>query len=88
LKKQIVNYYTCTKNFKEKFVDELSNITEEMDQEKEKEELQNYYAKNPNMIIKKSLSKDKEESEATVEKEKVGFMKGIFGGNKKKKSKK
>ena len=31
LKKSIVNYYTCTKSFKEKFVDELQRITEKLD---------------------------------------------------------
>lgn len=36
LKKQIVNFYTCTKNYKEKFVEELQQITEGIENEKEK----------------------------------------------------
>ncbi len=36
LKKQIVNFYTCTKNYKEKFVEELQQITEGIEHEKEK----------------------------------------------------
>lgn len=31
MKKNIVNYYTCTKSFKEKFVGELKRITEKID---------------------------------------------------------
>jgi hypothetical protein len=31
LKKQIVNLYTCTKNYKEKFVQELQQITTAID---------------------------------------------------------
>jgi hypothetical protein len=38
----IVNYYTCTRNFKDKFVEELGLITEEMNNEKDKEELRAY----------------------------------------------
>lgn len=53
-----MNYYTCTKNFKEKFVDELEHITEEMNAEKEKEEMQSYYKENPNLLLKTSKSKE------------------------------
>jgi hypothetical protein len=42
LKKQIVNYYTCTKNFKEKFVAEVKHITERLDEEREKVEMEQY----------------------------------------------
>ena len=86
LKKQIVNYYTCTKNFKEKFVEELEQITEEMDADKDKEEMQSYYRENPNLLLKASKSKEKEE---VVEKEeKKSLINTIFGGNKKAKKKK
>lgn len=87
LKKQIVNYYTCTKNFKEKFVEELEQITEEMDAEKDKEEMQSYYKDNPNLLLKGSKSKEKEEVPAEKE-EKRGLLNTIFGGNKKGKKKK
>ena len=53
-----MNYYTCTKNFKEKFVQELEQITEEMDAEKDKEEMQSYYKENPNLLPKTSKSKE------------------------------
>lgn len=39
LKKQIVNYYTCTKKFKDKFVEELQQITQRMDEENFKAEI-------------------------------------------------
>ena len=34
LKKTIVNLTTCTKNYKDKFVEELGHVTEELDQER------------------------------------------------------
>ena len=42
LKKSIVNLYTCTKNYKEKFVAELKKVTDDLDLEKEKEEMKQY----------------------------------------------
>lgn len=60
LKKQIVNYYTCTRSFKEKFVDELMRITEQMHSEKEKAEMREWAEKNPGLLLKKSKSKEGE----------------------------
>lgn len=40
LKKQIVNYYTCTKNYKDKFVAEVSHIMERLNELREKEEME------------------------------------------------
>lgn len=37
--------YTCTKNYKEKFVAELQQVTQALDLEKEKEEMKNYKTK-------------------------------------------
>ena len=45
MKKSIVNYYTGTKNYKEKFVEELKRITEELDEETEMKEMKNYKGK-------------------------------------------
>lgn len=47
LKKQIVNYYTCTKNFKEKFLKEVKNITAILDEEKERAEMEAFINKPP-----------------------------------------
>lgn len=57
LKKSIVNYYTCTKSFKEKFVSELQTITVSMDEQKEKEEMK----KSSSALAKKEKSKGAEE---------------------------
>ncbi len=57
LKKQIVNYYTCTRSFKEKFVEELMLITEQLSSEKEKAEMKEWMEKNQGLYLKKSKSK-------------------------------
>lgn len=42
LKKQIVNYYTSTKSFKEKFVEEVKHITENLQDVRDKAEMEEY----------------------------------------------
>jgi uncharacterized membrane-anchored protein YhcB (DUF1043 family) len=64
-----VNYYTCTRSYKDKFVEELIRITEEIDNEKEKEEMREYCAKNPGLLLKKSKSGGKEEPAKKEKKE-------------------
>lgn len=73
MKKTIVNLYTCTKNYKEKFVEELSHITENLDHEREIEEMKNYTVKT------KSEPKFQKEEE-----EKGGLLNGIMSWGKSK----
>ena len=73
LKKSIVNLYTCTKNYKEKFVAELQQVTNLLDEEREKEEMKQYI---PNRT-------------KSDEKQKGGFFENVFGlGKTKSKGKK
>lgn len=84
----IVNYYTCTRNFKEKFVEELMLITEEMNAEREKEEMKAYTESISKLTLNKSKS-GKEQPQKPKEKEakeeKTGLLKSLFGGKKNKK---
>jgi ABC-type hemin transport system substrate-binding protein len=81
LKKQIVNFYTCTKNYKDKFVQELNQITEIMNQQQEAEELKKYQeevSKGNSLPLMLTKSKSKNE-------EKKGFLEKIGITNSKKK---
>jgi hypothetical protein len=57
LKKQIVNYYTCTKNFKDKFVEEVKHITERLDEEKDRAEMKAYVSQPLRETKSKSIEK-------------------------------
>ena len=74
MKKTIVNLYTCTKNYKDKFVEEMAQITTALDLEKETEELKQY-------MPGKGRSEDKRE-------EKKGFFEALGLGKTKSKGKK
>jgi hypothetical protein len=65
--------YTCTKNYKDKFVEEMAQITAALDLEKETEELKQY-------MPTKIKSEDKRE-----EGKKTGFFEGLMGGKTKSK---
>jgi hypothetical protein len=82
-----VNYYTCTRSFKEKFVEELMVITEQMSSEREKAEMKEWMEKNPGLLLTKSKSKEAEkEKKAPVESEKKeekrSLINTIFGSKK------
>lgn len=61
----IVNYYTCTKNYKDAFVKELNHITKAYDLEKEKEELKGYM--NAPLSVSKSKSGSRNDNDEKKE---------------------
>jgi hypothetical protein len=78
LKKTIVNLTTCTKNYKEKFVAELQQVTDSIALEKEHQELSQY-------MPEKIKSEDKG---ANKDGEKAGFFDSLGWGKSKSKGKK